>query len=227
MAKNGEIKSPKACYSPHGEKKYYLGILCRRSHNHNNTGMSMRDKCGHCLICRLIERRNREAKPGYKERQEILRKLRISKDPYYRERSRQRQVRQRELHRDTMREQQREYRRKERVEKPEETRLRARTYYQKNSTLIKLRNRLRRAFKDYSSRGKVRSADKYGIDYMAIILYLGDPPTKKDEWHIDHIRPLSSFDWDDPQQIITAFSPKNHQWLRARDNHIKYNKYVS
>lgn len=38
------------------------------------------------------------------------------------------------------------------------------------------------------------------------------------EWHIDHIRPLASFDMTDPKQQFAAFNFKNTQPLWARDN---------
>jgi hypothetical protein len=43
------------------------------------------------------------------------------------------------------------------------------------------------------------------------------------EWHIDHIRPISSFDKNDDPKIINALS--NLQPLWALENYIKSNKF--
>ena len=46
-------------------------------------------------------------------------------------------------------------------------------------------------------------------------------------WHIDHIRPLSSFDLLDPQQKAQASHFTNLQPLWAKDNMKKHAKYVN
>jgi len=82
----------------------------------------------------------------------------------------------------------------------------------------RLRSRLDRVFKLYSTTGKTKPADEYGIDYTAIIEHLKPFPTHRHLFHIDHIIPLWSFDFDDPEQIKEAFAPKNHQWLLIEKN---------
>lgn len=44
-------------------------------------------------------------------------------------------------------------------------------------------------------------------------------------WHIDHIKPISSFDLSDPQQFADCFNIRNLQPLWAIDNIKKGNKY--
>lgn len=44
------------------------------------------------------------------------------------------------------------------------------------------------------------------------------------EWHIDHIRPISSFDLSDPEQVRVCFHYTNLQPLWKRDNLVKGSK---
>lgn len=90
----------------------------------------------------------------------------------------------------------------------------------------RLRIRLRMAMKAYSKNGKTRKADSYGIDYKKIIEHLKPFPRDIHRFHIDHITPLASFDFEDPIQIKKAFAPKNHQWLLSKDNISKGKKTI-
>ena len=89
-----------------------------------------------------------------------------------------------------------------------------------------LRKRLRDALKSYSKIGKIKRADEYGINYQAIIEYLGPCPGNSKDYHIDHIFPLVAFDFDDLAQIKKAFAPENHQWLKKEDNLKKHSSFV-
>lgn len=86
--------------------------------------------------------------------------------------------------------------------------------------LRRLRSRFSNAMRLYAA-GKTMTANEYGIDYSAIIEHLGECPGERSEWHIDHIRPLSSFDLHDLTQVREAFAPANHQWLPAVENMSK------
>ena len=77
------------------------------------------------------------------------------------------------------------------------------------------------AFKKYTKTGKVMSSKKYGINYVLIIEHLKPFPEDISKYHIDHIRPLCSFDLTNPEEIKEAFKPENHQWLLAKENRIK------
>lgn len=88
-----------------------------------------------------------------------------------------------------------------------------------------LRERVRGAFNLYSTTGKTQKSDKYGIDYEAIIKHLGSCPGNRENYHIDHIFPLSAFNFDDPKQVKLAFAPENHQWLTKEENLDKRAKY--
>lgn len=90
--------------------------------------------------------------------------------------------------------------------------------------ISRLRARLNKCFKKYSISGKIMVSKKYGIDYTAIIEHLG--PCPGEDYQIDHILPLSAFDFDDPNQIKKAFSPENHQWLKTDENLKKHNHFL-
>lgn len=89
----------------------------------------------------------------------------------------------------------------------------------------RLRANFRSALRGYTETGKAGTSRSYGIDYNAIIVHLGSCPGDTAEWHIDHIRPLVSFDLTDLEQIREAFAPENHQWLPATDNMSKGAKF--
>lgn len=46
-------------------------------------------------------------------------------------------------------------------------------------------------------------------------------------WHIDHIRPIASFDLSDPAQVKECFHYSNLQPLWAKDNLSKGDKFIS
>jgi hypothetical protein len=78
-----------------------------------------------------------------------------------------------------------------------------------------------------SKTGKIKKSKEYGIDYGAIIEHLGPCPGKREDYHIDHIFPLSAFDFNNLEHIKLACAPENHQWLLAINNLRKsdfYNK---
>ena len=98
------------------------------------------------------------------------------------------------------------------------------TYIETNP-IARLKHRLRQnlinAMNAYRS-GKIWSSTKYGIDYTKIINKLGPPPNNSQKWHVDHIRPLKSFDLTNPEEIKNAFAPENLQWLTAEENMRKH-----
>ena len=89
-----------------------------------------------------------------------------------------------------------------------------------------LRNRLWEVMKNYTENGKIWRSRTYGIDYQAIIKHLSPFPENISEYHIDHIKPLCSFDLEDPEEVKKAFMPSNHQWLLVYDNLSKGSKYL-
>lgn len=87
-----------------------------------------------------------------------------------------------------------------------------------------LLNRLDKCFKLWTRTGKTRKSDEYGIDYKGIIEHLTkNMPSdfKREDYHVDHIKPLCSFDFTKEEDIRAAFKPENHQWLKKEDNLAK------
>jgi len=88
----------------------------------------------------------------------------------------------------------------------------------------RLRSLFHHALDKYAS-GKKMNSNKYGIDYIKIIKHLEPFPDNLSLYHIDHIRPLCSFNLHDSEEIKKAFAPENHQWLLAEENIRKGGKY--
>ena len=83
----------------------------------------------------------------------------------------------------------------------------------------KLRKRVSKNIRD----GKIRKSLNSLIDYGKIIEHLGPPPGEN--YHIDHIFPLSAFDLTKKSHVLAAFAPENHQWLLDKENMSKKDKY--
>lgn len=85
----------------------------------------------------------------------------------------------------------------------------------------RLRTNLAKAVLIYTRTSKILSSKKYGVDYEAIIRYLEPFPEDLSNYHIDHIKPLCSFDLTRPEEVKKAFAPENHRWLLKEDNFRK------
>lgn len=94
---------------------------------------------------------------------------------------------------------------------------------------VRLRRLVNYSLNEYSISGKIQSSKKYCIDYRAIIEHLKPFPKDLSKYHIDHIKPLCSFNLEDKEEVKKAFAPENHQWLLAEDNRkkIKQDKQMS
>ena len=91
---------------------------------------------------------------------------------------------------------------------------------------LRLRASLNGAIKKYSKTGKITTSKKYGIDYKAIIEYLKPFPKDIENYHIDHKKPLCSFNLNNPKEIKKAFDKSNLQWLTAKENLKKGSKIL-
>ena len=78
----------------------------------------------------------------------------------------------------------------------------------------------------YSITGKQYTSVKYGINFTEIIEHLKPFPKDIKNYQIDHIIPLSLFDFNNPVHIKKAFAPSNHQWLTKIENISKGNKLI-
>ena len=91
---------------------------------------------------------------------------------------------------------------------------------------ILIRRRLKEALTPFSKTEKIEQTCKYGINYKKIVEYLQPFPKNRENYHLDHIIPLSWFDFNNPQEIKWAFTPENHQWLTKEENLKKGNRYI-
>ncbi len=101
---------------------------------------------------------------------------------------------------------------------------------------FRIRERIRSNFylslKKYSTTGKIKSLKEYGIDMKMIIKHLKPFPKDIKDYHVDHIRPLVSFNFINKdgstnlKEIKKAWTPENLQWLTAEENVIKGSKIL-
>lgn len=94
---------------------------------------------------------------------------------------------------------------------------------------LAVRERIKRYMKQHRAQGSVTSA--LGCSWSELMRHLeskfqpGMSWENRADWHIDHIRPLSSFDLTDPAQFAQAAHYTNLQPLWALDNLRKSNKW--
>lgn len=93
-----------------------------------------------------------------------------------------------------------------------------------------LRSRLSTALRRHHKRGSAVRDLGCSIDelweHLAIKFEVGMTKENYGEWHLDHIRPLTSFDLTDKEQFLIAVHYTNLQPLWAADNKQKGAKYV-
>jgi len=121
----------------------------------------------------------------------------------------------RELNRDKLNEWHRKYRKTKRKSNP---------YY---ALELKIRKRIWHALKGK----KMKDIEEYGVSPRKIAAYIRsianeDQINNPYKYHIDHIKPLCSFNLNDPEEIKKAFAPENHQWLLVFENLSKGSKSV-
>ena len=70
------------------------------------------------------------------------------------------------------------------------------------------------------------SSRKYGINYKAIIEHLKPFPKDIENYEVDHVVPLSWFDFNNLEEIKWAWAPENHQWLTIEENRNKSDRFM-
>lgn len=87
-----------------------------------------------------------------------------------------------------------------------------------------VRRRLHKAFQLYSN-GKELKCNEYGIDFQAIFDHVGPRPDKT--FQLDHIIPISKFDFNNLEHIKLCHLPENFRWVSAKENLEKSDKVLS
>lgn len=87
------------------------------------------------------------------------------------------------------------------------------------SLTCSLRYKMRSYLKQYATDGKKYSCEKYGIRIKDIIAQVGPRPSKDHD--LDHIIPVTAFDWNYPDDIIMANNPHNFRWITKQENKDK------
>ena len=65
--------------------------------------------------------------------------------------------------------------------------------------------------------------NQYGIDVNSILLNIGERPSP--DYHLDHIFPVSAFDFTDPFQVWACNHKNNLRWLESEENIEKSDKH--
>lgn len=203
------------------EDRFYLGTLCKRGHDHEGTGKTLRRaNGGACVECVRIQHGSKNRKrvqrpaPTTDEERKIRLRERNTTDAAYARRARYSKT-------EKSAEAKARYRAKPSTKARAKARVNERYASDEQFNVSRrLRYRLWYAMQCYG-KGKPAPASKLGINYDAIIKHLGPCPGDRRRWHVDHVRPLCSFDLTDPAQVREAFAPENHQWLPACENIAK------
>lgn len=93
--------------------------------------------------------------------------------------------------------------------------------------------RLRYALKDYHIRKINKPFDLTGCSVQFLYEYIGERFTEGmnwdnyGKWHVDHIKPCSKFNLQDPEERKKCYHYTNTQPLWAKDNIRKFNTYES
>jgi hypothetical protein len=85
-----------------------------------------------------------------------------------------------------------------------------------------LRNRVSNGIRKYSTIGKTKSCKEYCINFKEIYEHIGPKPSK--EYSLDHIIPISEFNFNLGEHVRFANSKHNLRWILFVENSAKINK---
>lgn len=206
----------KICSNCNQEKPISEFPKCKR----NKDGLDT-----HCKDCR--NKKNKAYREKNKE------KVKEARKRYY-ESNKEHILEQMKVYADSHKEQKAEYDKKYRQENKEKLRIQKKEWA-KHSIEHKIRCNLRRRIA-HALKGESKSAHTMELigcsieflkEYVSKMFLDGMSWDNYGQWHLDHIRPCSSFDLSDPIQQRECFNYKNLQPLWANDNLKKAYKYES
>ncbi len=154
------------------------------------------------------------------------------KDKIYRQQNKKKIAKRMKTYQQNNKEKLKDYRRKPETKLIRNLKTKQRIKTDENFCItLRLRCNVKQAFKYYINNNKIYSSKKYGVDYKAIISQLLPFPEDLSLYHIDHIKPLCSFNFINEDgstnliEVQKAFAPDNHQWLLAEDNLSKGGRF--
>jgi len=203
--KCGEVK-PITEFRKRGN--YYINEckICEKEYNkeyYNNNKESKKE------YQKEYNQNNKESKKEYNK--EYYNNNKESKKEYYNNNKESKKEYQKEYNqnnKETIKEYNKEY---------QKNRLASDPYYKFTRNL---RARISKAFKAQSKNGKTKACAEYGIDFAAIFAHVGARPANN--FHLDHIIPLSVFNLDDAEHVRLAHLPENLRWLPGKENLEKH-----
>lgn len=90
---------------------------------------------------------------------------------------------------------------------------------------INLSKKLKRIFSKFCSKYNLKSQKHYKIDWISIALNLGQVPSGPHKWNLDHIKPISQFNFQDEKQIYQCWSIDNLCFLPKVINYEKADSF--
>ena len=211
--------------------RYFTGIACRAGHLSERLTSD-----GHCITCRRInQQKNRSTPEGKAKTKEISKKrwadpVKRAKLNATREKwAKENPERIKELAKKSYYKHHQERLKKVYANKLERSR---------NDPLFRLRNNLARkihhALTDQSTRKDDFTLELVGCNIQELKKHIEDQFTEgmkwdnytHEGWHIDHIRPCSSFDFSNKKEVYLCFNWRNLQPLWSLENTAKGDKYT-
>lgn len=210
-----------------GNQKY-CSIKCRLRYNKDKYRKSKKgvkkvreySKKYYCLNKNLLKEKRRNY---YYKNQKLEQKKRMNY--YYTNLDKELSEKNKRKRRVAKRKYRKDPKNKEKINKYQKKKLKEDKEYWVKSNL---RTRLNHAINYYRKKGVIIKSKSELINYEKIINKLKPFPKNIKNYHIDHIKPISSFKLVNKngslnvKEIKKAFAPKNHQWLTAKENLKKW-----